>query len=98
MRWKCFLPVLTLLLGAALPARANGQYLIRAERWSDADKRGVGEFITAIGDSGCDSVDSCLKGPATGASRRPFPSRYRFPCMRAGVSAGPAADPASLRA
>src|SRR3569833_2256994 len=53
-----------LLLGAALPVHADTAYLIRADRWTPADERAYGEFITAIGDSGCTSVDSCLKSAA----------------------------------
>jgi hypothetical protein len=64
MGWKQFLTGVALLLGAALPAKADSQYLIRADRWTPADERAYGEFITAIGDSGCRGVDSCLKGPA----------------------------------
>ena len=45
---------------------------VRRHHWSascpitgrPADERGYGEFITAIGESGCRSVDACLKGPA----------------------------------
>src|ERR1700749_3848352 len=64
MRWKFFLPVLALLLAAALPARADRSYLIRAESWSEADERGFGAFVTALGGSGCGSVESSRKGPA----------------------------------
>ncbi len=33
---------------------------IRADHWTQADERGYGEFITAIGQSGCRTVDDCL--------------------------------------
>ena len=67
MGWRHLLLGLT-LLAAALPgsstAWADSRYLIRAEGWTEADERGFGEFITAIGDSGCDGVDACLKSAA----------------------------------
>ena len=53
-----------LALVALNPARADTSYQIRAAGWSPADERGFGEFITAIGRSGCRSVDACLNSPA----------------------------------
>ena len=38
-------------------------YNVRFDRWTAADERGFGEFITSIGDSECRTVDSCLHGP-----------------------------------
>lgn len=38
-------------------------YVVRFDRWTPADERGFGEFITSIGDSACRTVDSCLHGP-----------------------------------
>ncbi len=35
-------------------------YVIRYDHWTDADERGFGEFITAIGESGCRRVNECL--------------------------------------
>ncbi len=64
MGWTRLLTGLVLLLAVALPARADSQYLIRAERWTEADERGFDEFIAAIGNSGCGSVDGCLKSSA----------------------------------
>ena len=64
MGWKDVLTGLALLLCAAVPARADSQYLVRADRWTPTDERAYGEFITGIGDSGCASVETCLKGPA----------------------------------
>jgi hypothetical protein len=37
---------------------------VRYDHWTDADERGYGEFITAIGDSGCRTVNGCLHSPA----------------------------------
>jgi hypothetical protein len=55
--------LLALLLLAPAPALAEA-VLIRADHWSQADERGYGEFIAAIGDSGCRTVDACLHSPA----------------------------------
>lgn len=46
------------------PAYADATVRIRADHWTAADERGYGEFITAIGESGCRTVDACLKSPA----------------------------------
>jgi hypothetical protein len=42
-------------------------YLIRTERWSEADEKEYGQFIAELGDSGCATVDHCLHDP-----RNPF--------------------------
>jgi hypothetical protein len=42
------------------PASAASTYVIRQQAWSAADERDYGDFIAAIGRSGCRSVDSCL--------------------------------------
>jgi hypothetical protein len=55
---------LSLGLLAVRPAWAETQYLVRSDRWTAADERGYGDFIAAIGDSGCGSLNACLKGPA----------------------------------
>ena len=39
---------------------ANALYIVRYDHWTDADERGYGEFITAIGESGCHRVNDCL--------------------------------------
>jgi hypothetical protein len=38
--------------------------IIRYDHWTDADERAYSEFITAIGDSGCRTVNDCLHDPA----------------------------------
>ncbi|MBV9549544.1 MAG: hypothetical protein JO256_07715 [Alphaproteobacteria bacterium] len=55
---------LLLLAAATLPAQAASRFLVRTDHWSEADERGFGDFIAAIGNSGCDGVDSCLKSAA----------------------------------
>ncbi len=37
-------------------------YVVRYDRWTEADERGFGEFIQGIADSDCNTVDACLKG------------------------------------
>ena len=39
---------------------ANALYIVRYDHWTDADERAYGEFITAIGESGCHRVNDCL--------------------------------------
>jgi len=39
-------------------------YVVRHDRWSDADELGYRNFIAAIGESVCDSVDACLHSDA----------------------------------
>ncbi len=62
--FRLFGTALALGLLAAAPAQAQARYLIRAPAWTAADERGFGEFIAALGDSNCGSLESCLKGPA----------------------------------
>ncbi len=49
--------------GAAASGQASGNYIVRFDHWTDADERDFGEFVQAIGNSGCPTVDACLKGP-----------------------------------
>jgi hypothetical protein len=39
-------------------------YFVRYDHWTEADERGYGEFITAIGESDCNTVNRCLHDPA----------------------------------
>jgi formylglycine-generating enzyme required for sulfatase activity len=43
--------------------QASGEYVVRFDHWTDADERDYGEFITAIGNSSCTTVDACLHDP-----------------------------------
>ena len=47
----------------AAPARGGYQssFVIRYDRWTDRDEKDFGEFVRAIGESGCHSVDECLR-------------------------------------
>jgi len=50
-------------LGAEDAALGPSTFVVRFDHWTDADERDFGEFVQAIGDSGCPTVDACLKGP-----------------------------------
>lgn len=54
----------TAVPSAEAQAAAAALYVVRYDHWSEADERGFGEFITAIGNSGCRTVDTCLHDPA----------------------------------
>ena len=43
---------------------SSGTYLIRYDRWTDADERGFGEFLRGIGESDCRTVNGCLHSSA----------------------------------
>src|SRR5215469_3748688 len=45
-------------------ASSQALYVVRFDHWSEADERGFGEFVAAIGNSLCRTVDSCLHDPA----------------------------------
>ncbi|MGN6514558.1 MAG: hypothetical protein ACTHLR_01815 [Rhizomicrobium sp.] len=51
--------------GAFLPVAGNSSlYVIRYDRWTPADERGFGEFVTALGNANCRTVNDCLHSPA----------------------------------
>src|SRR5476649_896331 len=62
---RALLLALILTLAAA-PAMAapSGTWRITHDRWTAADEEGFGRFVTAIGESGCSSSESCLRSPA----------------------------------
>src|SRR5690606_17782360 len=39
------------------------RWRITKTAWTESDERAFGEFVTAIGESGCRTFDECLKGP-----------------------------------
>jgi hypothetical protein len=49
---------------AAATAELSYSYEIRHDRWSDDDERGYRDFIAAIGNSDCSTLDMCLHGDA----------------------------------
>lgn len=73
MRWR-YAPVsriiatLGVVLTLSLPhvAAADDAQVFRVmhDSWSDADERGYSEFVTALGDANCHSVNACLRSNA----------------------------------
>lgn len=56
---------LLMTMVAAAPAEANtNAWRITKDTWSATDERNFSAFITALGESGCNNVDRCLKSPA----------------------------------
>lgn len=49
---------------AAVVANGPSIYMIRYDRWTAEDERGYGEFIAAIGNADCHTVNDCLHSPA----------------------------------
>ncbi|RYZ66736.1 MAG: hypothetical protein EOP05_18700, partial [Proteobacteria bacterium] len=64
--------VMTLITGVmaiSTPAQAQNvagtpNWVITKTEWSAADERNYSGFIQALGESGCRTVDQCLKSPA----------------------------------
>ncbi|HVW73995.1 MAG TPA: hypothetical protein VHC39_10180, partial [Rhizomicrobium sp.] len=63
---RLFLAALILMLGCATAqAQSYGQpWRILKDHWDASDEAGFGAFVTALGDSGCSSSQSCLRDPA----------------------------------
>jgi hypothetical protein len=67
-------------LTVLLPARAsfessNPAYVVRHDRWSDADERDYERFIAAIGESDCATLNACLHASANPYAASDPPSR-----------------------
>ena len=63
---RAFLLALILSLCGLLPASAASAtaWRITSDHWSPADEEGFGRFVTALGESGCSSSESCLRSAA----------------------------------
>ena len=64
---RALLAALILIAGCAAAQAAphfNSQWRITKDHWDASDEAGYGAFITALGDSGCSSSQSCLRDPA----------------------------------
>ncbi|HWA69065.1 MAG TPA: hypothetical protein VG821_04440 [Rhizomicrobium sp.] len=62
---RALLAALILLLGCATAqAAASHPWRIVKDHWDAVDEAGFGRFVTALGDSGCSSSQSCLRDPA----------------------------------
>ena len=48
---------------AAVPANP-APWLIKKSAWTAIDERGFSQFVTALGESGCKTVEKCMKSPA----------------------------------
>ncbi|HRO68611.1 MAG TPA: hypothetical protein PL182_13650, partial [Pseudobdellovibrionaceae bacterium] len=62
-----FLFIVSFLVAVSLraDAQANSRvWKIWKTQWSESDLNRYGEFVGALGDSGCRSINSCLKNPA----------------------------------
>jgi hypothetical protein len=77
MKWATGAAALLALATGFGPARADTKVRIVSGQWTAHDERGFGEFITAIGASGCRTVDACLRGPAN-PFRATDPKGLRF--------------------
>jgi len=62
---------------AQTPLSGSLAYKIRFDRWTEADERGYGEFVQAIGDSKCHNVNACVRG-AHNPFRNSDPQGVRF--------------------
>jgi hypothetical protein len=56
-------------VAAPAVAQTGSTYRVLRDAWSDADERGYGEFIQAIGNAPCRTIDQCLKNPANPFAR-----------------------------
>jgi len=54
----------TILLVTATSAADAAPWRITKDHWSLQDERGFGAFVTALGESGCNSAQSCLRSEA----------------------------------
>ncbi|MGC9954708.1 MAG: hypothetical protein ABSD21_10565 [Rhizomicrobium sp.] len=71
------LPIIAAEAGEPPGSQPSFLYVIRYDRWSDADERGFGEFVQAIGESDCDTLDACLHSDAN-PFRASDPPSHKF--------------------
>src|ERR1019366_5007770 len=77
---RIWLAALLLLLAAAVPAGADPVRIL-SEAWTAGDERGYGKFIASLGESGCRSVDACLRSAANPFRASDFPDTvFRADC------------------
>lgn len=62
--------------GPALLVNTTSTVRIFRDAWSDADERGYSEFIAAIGNANCRTIDQCIKNPANPFSRTDRPGVF----------------------
>ena len=64
MRFGAGAWIFLLFLMAAPAAQASATYVVRYDHWSDDDERGYRDFVAALGEDGCTTVDACLHSGA----------------------------------
>ena len=62
--------------GPSLLVNTSSTYQVFRDSWSDADERGYSEFIAAIGNANCRTVDQCMKNPANPFARTDRPGVF----------------------
>ncbi len=62
MRWICAIAFCFAIL--LRPALAGDLYEIRYDHWSADDERGYRDFVQALGEASCRTVNACLHDPA----------------------------------
>jgi hypothetical protein len=62
--------------GPSLLVNTSLTYQVFRDAWSDADERGYSEFIAAIGNANCRTVDQCMKNPANPFARTDRPGAF----------------------
>ena len=60
---RAFLLALVLMVCGSIAAEAAPWRIVK-DHWDEKDEIGFGRFVTALGDSGCSSSQSCLRDPA----------------------------------
>ncbi len=64
MRFTAKVLVCLAFLCLAPAAQASATYVVRYDRWSEDDERGYRDFVAALGEDGCTTVDACLHSTA----------------------------------
>lgn len=59
-----------------MPVISTSTYRVMRDAWSEADERGYAEFIAAIGNANCRTVDQCIKNPANPFARTDPPGTF----------------------
>src|ERR1043166_2604964 len=76
----CLLALLAapaMAIAQTAPGASGSSYVVRFDHWTDRDERDFSEFISAIGQSNCRTVDECLHG-AGNPFRASDPPGIRF--------------------
>jgi len=62
---RAFSAVLILIAAVAFAGSAQAaSWRIVKDHWSEADEKGFGDFVQALGETNCSSSESCLRNPA----------------------------------